>query len=194
LVGIETTRARGIRSAWVLTAGTSLRILLAPVVMALVLAGGDRAQAWAAVLFGVAAATDFVDGWLARRWQVTTTLGSFLDTTADKLLVCAVLFALVGAERASPWIAAIIVARELLILGLRGAVAAGGPVFPPSIWGKLKTTVQFVAVELAILRPGGPIGPAYLDEWAMLVAGAITVVSGAEYLARFGSWVARSPS
>jgi CDP-diacylglycerol--glycerol-3-phosphate 3-phosphatidyltransferase len=169
-----------------IAAGTCARIILAPVVMALVLAGSD-AEVPAAVLFAVAAATDYWDGRLARRWNITTTLGSFLDTTADKLLAAGVLIALVGADRVSTWIAAIIVGRELIILGLRGAVAVDGAVISPSIWGKLKTTIQFVAILLAILRPGHPVGGMYLDEWVMLAAAAVTVMSAVDYLQRFAS-------
>jgi CDP-diacylglycerol---glycerol-3-phosphate 3-phosphatidyltransferase len=169
-----------------IAAGTCARIILAPVVMALVLAGSD-AEVPAAVLFAIAAATDYWDGRLARRWNITTTLGSFLDTTADKLLVAGVLIALVGADRVSTWIAAIIVGRELIILGLRGAVAVDGAVISPSIWGKLKTTIQFVAIMLAILRPGHAVGGMYLDEWVMLIAAAVTVMSAVDYLQRFAS-------
>ena len=167
-------------------AGTCARIILAPVVMALVLAGSD-AEVPAAVLFAIAAATDYWDGRLARRWNITTTLGSFLDTTADKLLVAGVLIALVGADRVSTWIAAIIIGREFIILGLRGVVAVDGSVMAPSIWGKLKTTVQFVAILLAILRLGHEVGGMYLDQWVMLIAAAVTVMSAVDYLQRFGS-------
>jgi CDP-diacylglycerol--glycerol-3-phosphate 3-phosphatidyltransferase len=167
-----------------IAAGTCARIVLAPIVMALVLAGKDFEIA-AAALFAFAAATDYWDGRLARRWGVTTTLGSFLDTTADKLLVTGVLIALIGADRVSPWIAAIIVGRELIILGLRGVVAVDGSVMQPSIWGKLKTTIQFVAILLAILRFGQPIAGEYFDEWVMLVAAGITVMSAVDYLQRF---------
>jgi CDP-diacylglycerol---glycerol-3-phosphate 3-phosphatidyltransferase len=185
-VSTPTTSARGPTAARFIAAGTCARIVLAPIVMALVLAGED-AEVPAAVLFAVAAATDYWDGRLARRWGITTTLGSFLDTTADKLLVTGVLIALVGAERVSPWIAAIIVGRELIILGLRGAVAVDGAVMQPSIWGKLKTTIQFAAILLAILRPGEPVGGEYLDEWVMLVAAFVTVMSAVDYLQRFSS-------
>jgi CDP-diacylglycerol--glycerol-3-phosphate 3-phosphatidyltransferase len=154
--------------------------------MALVLAG-EGAEVPAAVLFAVTAATDYWDGRLARRWNITTTLGSFLDTTADKLLVTGVLIALVGADRVSPWIAAIIVGREILIMGLRGVIAVDGAVIQPSIWGKLKTTVQFVAILLAILRPGGQVAGLFVDEAVMLVAAVITVLSAADYLQRFSS-------
>jgi CDP-diacylglycerol---glycerol-3-phosphate 3-phosphatidyltransferase len=172
-----------------LPALTGARIVAAPVVMALILAGPDHDSAYsaAAVVFAIAASTDFVDGYLARRWAVTTKLGSFLDTTADKLLVTGALIALVDVGRASAWIAAIIIGREVLILGLRGVVAADGTVFPPSIWGKLKTNVQFVAIFLAIVRWGGGLEPLRLDEWAMIAAAAITVISAVEYIARF-SW------
>ena len=175
---------------------TWVRILLVPVVMALILLGPDRSTAYtvAAVCFAVAGATDFIDGYLARRWARTTTFGSFLDTTADKLLVSGALIALVDVGRASPWVAVIIIGRELLILGLRGVVAAEGTVFAPSIWGKLKTNVQFVAILLAILRFGDPIGPLYLDEWAMIVAAVVTVMSAVEYLTRFSSALSKGAS
>jgi CDP-diacylglycerol--glycerol-3-phosphate 3-phosphatidyltransferase len=173
----------------VLSGLTYTRILAVPVVMALILLGPDRDSAFtaAAIVFAVAAMTDFVDGYLARRWAVATKLGSFLDTTADKLLVTGALIALVDVDRASPWIAAIIIGRELLILGLRGVVAADGTVFPPSIWGKLKTNAQFVAIFLAILHLGEPLAGLRVDEWAMIAAAAITVASAVEYLARFSS-------
>jgi CDP-diacylglycerol--glycerol-3-phosphate 3-phosphatidyltransferase len=174
----------GLRSARVIAAGTAVRILLTPVIMALALEGGEDARPLAAALFFIAAATDWFDGRLARRWHVTSKLGSFLDTTADKLLVSGVLIALLAEDRASPWIVAIIVGRELVLMGLRGLVASEGEVMAPSALGKAKTSVQFVAILLAILRPGDRIGGYYLDEWAMVVAAVITVWSAADYMIR----------
>jgi CDP-diacylglycerol--glycerol-3-phosphate 3-phosphatidyltransferase len=173
----------------VLSGLTYTRILAVPAVMALILLGPQRKSAYtaASVVFAVAAMTDFADGYLARRWAVTTSLGSFLDTTADKLLVAGALIALVDVDRASPVLTAIIIGRELLILGLRGVVAAEGTVFAPSIWGKLKTNAQFVAIFLAILHLGDPVGPLRVDEWVMIAAAAITVMSAVEYLVRFSS-------
>ncbi len=176
-----------LRSARLIAAGTVLRILLAPVVMALVLAagsdGGDGTTL-AAALFVVAAATDWVDGRLARSWGVTTKLGAFLDTTADKLLVSGVLIALLEVERAAPWIVAVIVGRELVIMSLRGVIAAEGTVMEPSMLGKLKTSVQCLAIALAIVRPGDPVAGLYVDEWAMLAAAGLTLWSAVDYLAR----------
>ncbi|MGI8781689.1 MAG: CDP-diacylglycerol--glycerol-3-phosphate 3-phosphatidyltransferase [Solirubrobacteraceae bacterium] len=179
----------GLRSARLLAAGTATRIALTPVVMWLILGdrGGEDISAdavVATVLFCVAAVTDWVDGRLARRWGVTSKLGSFLDTTADKLLVSGVLIALVAVDRASPWIAAVIIGRELVLMGLRGVIASEGAVMAPSMLGKLKTSVQFIAIALAILRLGDPVGGLYVDEWAMLAAAVITLWSGADYLVR----------
>ena len=179
----------GLRSARFLAAGTATRILLTPIVMGLVLVGdgGDEtgdAAIVGAVLFCVAAATDWVDGRLARRWEVTSKLGSFLDTTADKLLVSGVLIALLAAERASPWVVALIIGRELVLMGLRGMIASEGEVMAPSLLGKLKTSVQFLAIGLAIVRPGEPVGGLFIDEWAMLAAAVITVWSAVDYLVR----------
>ena len=173
---------------------TSLRIALVPVVMGLILLEGDwrHAELAAALVFSLAAITDFLDGFLARRWEVTSTLGSFLDTTADKLLVSGALIALVSIDRTSAWIAMVVVARELVILALRGVVASEGELLQPSFWGKLKTNVQFVAVLLAIVRPGDPVGGLYVDEWVMLAAAFVTVMSAVEYLTRFSTVLAPS--
>jgi CDP-diacylglycerol--glycerol-3-phosphate 3-phosphatidyltransferase len=185
-VAIPNVSRGGLRSARFVAAGTVLRIALTPVVMALILLGDDDdgMRALATVLFCVAAATDWVDGRLARRWNVTTKLGSFLDTTADKLLVAGVLIALLGVDRVSPWIAALIIGREFVIMGLRGVIASDGSVMAPSSIGKLKTSIQFLAIALAIWRPGDPIGDLYVDEYAMLIAAVITVWSAVDYLVR----------
>jgi CDP-diacylglycerol--glycerol-3-phosphate 3-phosphatidyltransferase len=162
-----------------LAAGTGLRVVASPAVMALVLSGSDTI---AAIVFVVAAVTDWFDGKLARRWGVTTRLGAFLDTTADKLLVSTALIALVSVHRVSPWVAFVIVGREFTILGLRAAVESGGQRFETSMLGKWKATVQFVAITLAILRPDVVIADAYLDQWAMVIAAAVTAWSGIDYI------------
>jgi CDP-diacylglycerol--glycerol-3-phosphate 3-phosphatidyltransferase len=167
-----------------LAAGTGLRVVLAPVVMALVL---DHTDTAAAILFVIAAATDWFDGLLARRWNVTTALGAFLDTTADKLLIATALLALVSVHRASPWLALIIVGREFAILGLRAAVASGGRHFETSMLGKWKATVQFTALTLAMLRFDVVIAGVYLDQWAMVIAAIVTAWSGIDYIMRFSA-------
>jgi CDP-diacylglycerol--glycerol-3-phosphate 3-phosphatidyltransferase len=178
---VEAGTLSAMRSSRMLAAGTGLRVVLAPVVMALVL---KRSTTAAAIVFLIAAGTDWFDGRLARRWGVTTRLGAFLDTTADKLLVSTALIALVAIGRASPWVALIIIGREFTILGLRAAVVSGGRQFDTSMLGKWKATVQFVAIALAMFRPHVMIADASLDQWAMAIAAAITALSGIDYIVR----------
>ncbi len=177
------------RAAQLLNGISLARVVLTVPVMALVLLGPTVRYCFvaAAALFTAAAATDFLDGYLARRWHRTSDLGVFLDTTADKLLVSGALIALVAVGRASPWAALVIVGREIAIIGLKSAAASGGTVVHPSIWGKLKFNVQFVAILLAMLRYHHRIGPMYLDEWAMAVAVVVTVGSAWSYLAHLSS-------
>jgi len=153
-------------------------------VMALVLA---KSYDVAAIVFVVAAITDWFDGRLARRWGVTTRLGAFLDTTADKLLVSTALIALVSVHRVSPWVALVIVGREFTILGLRTAVESGGRRFETSMLGKWKATIQFAAITLAIVRPDVIIAGAYLDQWAMVIAALVTAWSGIDYIIQFSA-------
>lgn len=157
------------------------RVALVPLIMVFVL---TDAYVIGAILFAIAAFTDFLDGYLARRWAQTTLLGGFLDTIADKLLVAGTLFALVEADRAWAWAAFVIVGREIAIMGLRGIVALDGTKVPPSMLGKIKATVQFGAIFIAILRTSGQWGELYPDEWVMILAVIVTVASGVDYLAR----------
>jgi CDP-diacylglycerol---glycerol-3-phosphate 3-phosphatidyltransferase len=177
------------RAAQFLNGISLARVVLSVPVTALILLGPahEFCFAAAAALFTVAAATDFLDGYLARRWRCTSELGAFLDTTADKLLVSAALIALVAVGRASPWAALIIIGREIAVLGLKSVAATGGTVVYPSIWGKLKFNVQFVAIILAMLRYHHRIGPLYLDQWAMMVAVVVTVASAWSYLTHLSS-------
>jgi CDP-diacylglycerol--glycerol-3-phosphate 3-phosphatidyltransferase len=133
----------------------------------------------------VASFTDWLDGYLARRWKITTILGGFLDTIADKLLVAGALFALVDVGRVWAWAAIIIVGREIAISGLRGVAAMDGVQVPPSIWGKWKATIQYLVIFMALLRTPDEYGGLYPDQWAMLVAVVVTVLSGFEYFSRF---------
>lgn len=184
-----------VRSARLLNAISMARIVLVIPVAALVLAGPHSGGAYvaAAVIFALASLTDFLDGYLARRWRAVTEFGGFLDTTADKLLVAGVLIALVAVGRASAWVALIIVGREIAVLGLKAAAAGGGTFIRPSIWGKLKFSAQFIAIILAMLRYPHRLGPLYLDQWALGIAAVITVLSAADYFGRFSSVLRAGP-
>jgi CDP-diacylglycerol--glycerol-3-phosphate 3-phosphatidyltransferase len=135
---------------------------------------------WATAVFAVAMATDWVDGWWARRTDAASDLGRLLDPVADKLLVMAALVMLVG--RVFPaWMVAAIVARELLMSGLRLAALERGIVLAARDLGKAKTWAQAVAAGLGGLAAGG----AFTDDvawWAGLVALALTWISGLDYV------------
>lgn len=163
------------------------RIVLAPLVMLLIVQADRTATTvwWAAALFVVTAFTDFLDGYLARRWDATSILGGFLDSTADKLLVTGSLLALISVNRASIWVALIIIIREFIVVALRGLVAIGGNVIGPSVWGKVKANIQFVAISLAIVRWDVTAGGLFLDEWIMWLAAIVTVASGWGYVTAF---------
>lgn len=167
-----------------------VRIALTPVVMAFVLLSEqiDHSFGIAAAVFTFAALTDFADGYLARRWEITTTLGAFLDSVADKVLVTGSLLVLIEVGRAWSWAAFIIIGRELAVMALRSVAALEtSEKMPPSLWGKMKATVQFIAIGFAMVRLSSEWGPFFLDEWLMLVAVVVTLLSAYDYFSRFGS-------
>jgi len=163
------------------------RIVLTPVVMAFVLLSDqiDHAFGIALAIFIPAALTDFADGYLARRWKITTVLGAFLDSVADKVLVAGSLLVLIEVQRAWSWAAFIIIGRELAVMGLRAVAALEKSTVPPSFWGKSKTTFQFLAIGFALIRSGSEWGPFFFDEWLMLIAVFATVLSGWDYFRRY---------
>ncbi len=164
-----------------------LRIALVPAILTLILAADriDHAFGIAAIVMWVASFTDFLDGYLARRWEITTVLGGFLDQIADKLLVAGGLLGLVSVDRAWAWAAFVIIGREIAISGLRGVAAMDGVVVPPSLWGKTKANFQFLVIFMALLRTADTYGGLYPDQWVMIVAVAVTLMSGVEYFTRF---------
>ena len=165
------------------------RIVMTPVVMAFILLSEqiDHAFGIALALYIPTALTDFADGYLARRWKITTVLGAFLDSVADKVLVVGTLLVLIEVGRAWSWAAFIIITREIAVMGLRAVAALEKSTVPPSFWGKSKTTFQFFAIGFAIIRSGTEIGPFFLDEWLMLIAVFATVLSGWDYFRRYAS-------
>jgi CDP-diacylglycerol--glycerol-3-phosphate 3-phosphatidyltransferase len=136
----------------------------------------------AAALFVVAAATDGLDGYLARRYATTTATGQWLDPLADKILVAAPIVTLTALGRFPLWAAIIIVARELGVSLLRAWLGSRGRAMPASGWGKVKTAAQLAAVLLYLL-PLGP-GADALRLWTLVVAVALTVWSGLDYAVR----------
>ena len=135
---------------------------------------------WATALFIAAMATDQVDGWLARRQGRTTPLGSLLDPIADKVLVLATMVVLVDLNIFPGWMIAAIVARELLVSGLRLAAVERGVVISARDLGKVKTWAQAAATGLGGFAAAGAWDQS-IAWWAMLVALVLTWVSGLDY-------------
>ncbi|MGI5912807.1 MAG: CDP-diacylglycerol--glycerol-3-phosphate 3-phosphatidyltransferase [Syntrophomonadaceae bacterium] len=165
---------------------TVLRIILIPVFVVLLLNKLPYGDYLAAAIFIIAACTDSLDGYLARRWKQVTILGIILDPLADKLLITAALISLVDLGRIPGWIVIIILGREFAVSGLRAVKAGDGIVIPASIWGKYKTISQIVAVLLIILEDlYHTFTTLPLGNWALYIAVIITIVSGVEYFYRF---------
>jgi CDP-diacylglycerol--glycerol-3-phosphate 3-phosphatidyltransferase len=139
----------------------------------------------AALVFILAASTDGLDGYIARKRKIVTNLGKFLDPLADKLLISAALISLVEMHRLEAWIAIVIISREFAVTGLRLVAAAEGQVIAASALGKLKTWVQIVAITAVMIRnfPFAFFGIPFDDVaiWAMVV---ITIYSGYDYFAK----------
>ena len=150
--------------------------------MVLILSEDRQAAYAAALVFFAAAATDGLDGYLARRYDSSTRLGQWLDPLADKLLISAPVITLVALDRFPLWAAIIIVARELAVSMLRAWLGTKGRSMPASDWGKVKTAAQVLAIFLYIVPFGSGAGGARL--FALILAVALTVWSGIDYVIR----------
>jgi CDP-diacylglycerol--glycerol-3-phosphate 3-phosphatidyltransferase len=156
---------------------TLLRIVAVPVVVVALLEESPSGDVIAAIVFALAALTDGLDGYIARRHNAITTFGKLMDPLADKLLITAALVSLVSLNRIQPWIAMVIIAREFAVTGLRSLAAERGVVIAASWLGKVKTALQVIAVFGLIAVQPTPL-------WVNLVlyaAVVATVVSGADY-------------
>jgi CDP-diacylglycerol---glycerol-3-phosphate 3-phosphatidyltransferase len=169
------------------------RIAATPVVIGLMLVGTPGLGLAASVVFAAAALTDFLDGWVARRRGEVSALGVFMDLTADKVLVTGVLVAMVEVGLLPTWMVATIVVRELVIAGVRQMAAAEDVVIAAKALGKAKTLTTLAGMALLLLAfdasTGGPmastgLGPTVelIGVWTMVLATALTVVSGWDYL------------
>jgi len=197
---------------------TIARMVLIPVFMVVLLAdwpswmdvpvAAAALRPWiAAAVFGVLAATDGVDGYLARSRGEVTTFGKFLDPLADKLLVTAALLALVDLDVLPSWIALVIISREFIVSGLRMVASAEGQVIAASWYGKVKTVFQIFAILLFIVKDspmllrGGLQFAAFIEATAWTVMGiavALTILSMIDYFRHardvlVGPWTPQPP-
>lgn len=173
---------------------TSIRILLVPILVVVLLTKFEGREFVGLGLFLLAAFTDFLDGFIARRWGLVTRLGKLLDPAADKILTSAAFISLVELGRAPAWIVVAIVAREFAISTLRSLAAAEHIVIPASLWGKIKTTVQMIAISLLIFFERLNPTMQQIADYALILALIVSVYSGIEYGYRYARGMIREPS
>lgn len=164
---------------------TLLRVVLVPLFMALFLCKSPLCLILALVVFIIASITDAVDGYIARNYNQITNFGKFVDPLADKMLTTAAFVILVSYERMSVWALMIVLAREFMVSGIRSMAAADGKVIAASMWGKLKTVSQMVAIIAAIILmlPHFPETAAkIITDILVWLSVVFTVISGADYL------------
>ena len=166
-----------------------LRILMVPFLVVLILAEERTASYVAAGIFAAGAATDGLDGYLARRFGSTTRTGQWLDPLADKLLVAATVLTLAALDRFPVWAAVVILAREVAISVLRVLLGLRGISLPASRAAKMKTTLQLVAIVLYILPLGSGASAGKLA--VLLVALIFTVATGGDYMVRSAGSIRR---
>ena len=169
-------------------------ILIVPFV--LLLLGGFHQWGWFTAVFGgimeyvdyialaifiIASLTDLLDGKIARKYNLVTNFGKFMDPLADKLLVCSALIALIEMGRIPSWVVIVIISREFIISGFRTVASDNGVVIAASYWGKFKTTFQMVMVCLMIANIPALSLVTTIVMWIALV---LTVVSLVDYLVK----------
>ena len=161
---------------------TIARMILVPFFVLFILTGcgGDANRYICLAIFVVASITDWFDGYLARKNNLVTNFGKFMDPLADKLLVCSALICMIELDRLPAWFVIIIIAREFIISGFRLIAAENGVVIAANYWGKFKTVSQMVMIILLILNFGGVFE--ILTQIFVWVSLALTVISLITYI------------
>ena len=163
---------------------TVLRVCMIPFFVVMLLLNGGENQTYryiAAAIFIVASLTDMLDGKIARKYNLVTNFGKFMDPLAAKLLVCSALICLVDLKQLPAWMVIVIISREFIISGFRLVASDNGIVIAASYWGKFKTTFQMISVILLIVRIPALTVLTQICVWTALV---LTVISLVDYIAK----------
>ena len=161
---------------------TILRVIMIPFFLVTLLVDGIPAGKWVALaIFIIASFTDMLDGKIARKYNLITNFGKFMDPLADKLLVSAALIALISLGKIPAWIVIVIISREFIISGFRLIASDNGIVIAASYWGKIKTVTQMVMIVLLIADFSNSIIDV-LETVFIYLALALTVISLVDYL------------
>lgn len=163
---------------------TTLRVIMIPFFVAALLYDGGTNQNMryvAAALFIIASLTDMLDGKIARKYNLVTNFGKFMDPLADKLLVCSALICMIELRELPAWMVIIIISREFIISGFRLVASDNGVVIAASYWGKFKTTFQMIGVVLLIFNIPALSTLTTIIVWIAL---ALTVISLVDYIVK----------
>lgn len=162
---------------------TVARMILVPFLVIFMLTGwGREANRWICLaIFVAASVTDWFDGHLARKYNLITNFGKFMDPLADKLLVCSAMICMIELNRLPAWVVIIIIAREFIISGFRLIAAENGVVIAANYWGKFKTVSQMIMIILLILDFGGSVF-GILEQIFIWLSLVLTVVSLITYI------------
>lgn len=161
---------------------TMFRVVLIPLFIVVLMSGliAEPASRYiAVVIFCVASFTDYLDGHIARKYNLVTNFGKFMDPLADKLLVSAAMICMIELGMLPAWVVIIIISREFIITGFRLIAAEGGLVIAASWWGKIKTVTQMAMIILMLLGVNKVIGTILV-----VLATIFTVVSGVDYIVK----------
>lgn len=161
---------------------TVFRVILIPFFVLFLLLDITAYDRWFALaIFIIASLTDFLDGHIARKYNLVTNFGKFMDPLADKLLVCSALVCLVAVDRIPAWMVIVIIAREFIISGFRLVASDNGVVIAASYWGKFKTTFQIIMICLMIADLAALQLLTAIVTWVAVI---LTVVSLVDYLVK----------
>ena len=161
---------------------TMLRVFMIPAFLLVLFLGPEPMNRYIAVIiFIVASLTDMLDGKIARKYNLVSNFGKFMDPLADKLLVMAALVSMVALKDLAAWVVIVILAREFTITGFRTLAMEANIVMAASWWGKVKTTVQMIMIPVVLLKL--PFGCMPLVETALIYLSVFfTIFSGADYM------------
>jgi len=163
---------------------TVLRVILIPFFLVALMVDAIPYGKWIAVgIFIIASLTDMLDGKIARKYNLITNFGKFMDPLADKLLVCSAMIALIELDRIPAWVVIIIIAREFIISGFRLVASDNGIVIAAGWWGKVKTVVQMVMIIVLMCDFGGNV-VTIIENILIYAALALTVISLIDYLVK----------
>lgn len=161
---------------------TIARMIIVPFLVIFLLTGwgGEANRYISLTLFVIASVTDWFDGYLARKNNLVTNFGKFMDPLADKLLVCSAMICMIDLKRLSAWFVIIIIAREFIISGFRLIAAENGIVIAANYWGKFKTASQMIMIILLILHFDGIF--VILEQIFIWLSLALTIISLITYI------------